>query len=249
MNEEFSPHLLEFYGTQLMACPYLDGRSERKLLTELSADGDPQRTYDALARYGFRRSHNWAYRPACPDCSACVPVRLMVDQFVPTRSMRRCRNRHRHWQAQRCAPRATGEQFAIFSAYVRRRHGDGEMAAMDFEQYRTMLEETTIDTSLVEFRDGERLVGGLMVDRVRDGLSAVYSFFDPDIEGPGPGTYMVIWLAERAREAGLRNLYLGYWVGDCRKMDYKIRFRPLEALTAGGWRTFSPPPWQPPAGD
>ena len=216
MNEGISPHTLEFYSTQLMACPYLPGRSERKLLTELDPTADAQLTYDTLARYGFRRSHTWAYRTACPDCNACVPVRVVADHFRPTRSMRRCLGQHAHWTADPRPPAATDEQFEVFSRYVQKRHGDGE-----------------------------RLVAGLMVDRVRDGLSAVYSFFEPDMSGSGPGTYMILWLIAEARRRGLRNAYLGYWVANCRKMDYKIRFRPLEALGSGGWRTLDPPDWHP----
>ncbi len=246
MQDELSPHQLEFYSTQLMPCPYLAGRNERKLLTELAPEADPQQVYNALARHGFRRSHDWAYRPACPECNACVPVRLVVDQFNPSRSMRRCINRHVGWHAIVRPPVATQEQFALFSSYVRGRHMDGEMSTMNFEQYRDMLEETTVDTQLIEFRISQRLVAGIMVDRVRDGLSAVYSFFDPELSAAGPGTFMVLWLAEHTRTAGLRNLYLGYWVKGCRKMDYKVRFRPLEALTSGGWHTFDPPTWRPP---
>jgi len=244
MQDEISPNQLEFYSTQLTPCPYLPGRSERKLLTELSADADPQRVYDALASHGFRRSHTWAYRPSCPECNACVPVRLLVENFRPSRSMRRCMNRHVGWFATTNPPMATEEQFAIFSAYVRGRHQDGDMAYMDFAQYRSMLEETTIDTTLVEFRDGNRLTAAIIVDRLGDGLSAVYSFFDPQLGATGPGTFMVLWLAQHCRQLGLKYVYLGYWVNNCRKMDYKIRFRPLEALRAGGWRTFDPPAWQ-----
>ena len=245
MNEGISPHTLEFYSTQLMVCPYLPGRSERKLLTELNPDAEGQLTYDTLARYGFRRSHTWAYRTACPDCSACVPVRVVAAHFRPTRSMRRCLGQRGHWTADARPPVATDEQFELFSRYVQKRHADGEMSIMDMAQYRAMLEETPIDTTLVEFRDGQRLVAALIVDRVRDGLSAVYSYFEPDMSGSGAGTYMILWLIAEARRRGLRNMYLGYWVANCRKMDYKIRFRPLEALGTGGWRTLDPPDWHP----
>lgn len=246
MSDAISPQTLEFYSTKLMNCPYLPDRKERKLLTELAVGADPQLTYDTLARYGFRRSHNWAYRTACPECSACVPVRMVVAEFQPTRSMRRCAQRHATWQAEPRPPVATDEQFELFSRYVKGRHGDGEMATMDYGQYRAMLEETTIDTAVVEFRHSGRLVAGIIVDRVNDGLSAVYSFYDPDLASAGPGTYMVLWLIEETRRQSLPNMYLGYWVANCRKMDYKIRFRPLQALGDSGWRTLDPPDWHPP---
>lgn len=246
MSDAIPPQTLEFYSTGLMDCPYLPGRKERKLLTELVAGPEAQVTYDTLARYGFRRSHNWAYRTACPDCSACVPVRLAVQDFKPSRSMRRCANKHTGWRAEPRPPVATAEQFELFSRYVKVRHGDGEMSSMDICQYRSMLEETTIDTVLVEFRHADRLMAGIIVDRVQDGLSAVYSFYDPSLSESGPGTFMVLWLAQETRRLGLPHMYLGYWVANCRKMDYKIRFRPLQALGAGGWRIISPPDWHPP---
>lgn len=235
MNDPISPHMLDFYTTQLLPCPYLASLQERKLLTELGGDG-PAATYDLLARHGFRRSHNYAYRPFCPGCSACLPVRVQVADFRPTRSMRRVLSRNRGLRAEVLPPVATDEQFGVFSRYVRSRHGDGEMSEMDHAQYRAMLEDTTVRTALVEFRDERgQLVAALMSDRLADGLSAVYSFFEPDRSPTSPGTWMVLWAIAKAHALGLPYMYLGYFIHGCRKMDYKVRFGPLQAMGPAGW--------------
>lgn len=229
-----------FYRTRPLPCPYLAGRVESRVFTILTAEGSGIQ-YDALAQAGFRRSHAMAYRPACPSCNACVPVRVVAAAFVPSRSQRRIERLNADL-AERARPaRATREQQRLFSRYVRLRHGEGEMAFMDFDDYRAMVEESPVETGVFEYRgpDG-RLVAACLWDRLDDGLSAVYSFFDPDQARRGLGNLMVLRLIARARDAGLRHVYLGYWIPESRKMAYKARFRPLEGLGPEGWGPLEP---------
>ena len=229
-----------FFATAPMPCPYLPGRMERRLVTEL-VGRDAAQLHNALSLAGFRRSHDIAYTPACPGCTACVAVRIVADGFRLSPSLRRIKKLNARVSAEEAPPTATGEQFTLFSVYQDSRHGDGDMARMDFDDYRMLVEDTPLDTALIEFRDlGETLVAALLIDRIEDGLSAVYSFFDPTLRRRSLGTYMVLWLAERARQLGLGHVYLGYWIDDCPKMSYKARFRPLEVYGPGGWRPFEP---------
>lgn len=197
--------------------------------------------FDLLTAAGFRRTQRWVYRPACPACNACIPVRIPVDRFLWTRGFRRVRKRNRDLRAEEGPPRATAEQYALFARYLASRHGDGGMADMTFADYREMVEEAAEGTMLVEFRDASaRLLGVTLTDRVGDGLSGVYKFFEPEAERRSLGTFIVLWHVERARELGLRHVYLGYWIADCRKMSYKSRFRPLERLEGAHWVPFEP---------
>lgn len=222
-----------------MPCPYLDGRIERRVVTELVGRGAPG-LHDRLSLAGFRRSHGIAYAPVCPDCQECIPVRIVVDDFRPSRSQRRIQSRNHDIRGTECRPEATAEQFALFAHYLDSRHADGDMAAMTEADYRSLIEDTPIDSTLIEFRDGGGgLVAGCLVDRLGDGLSAVYSYFDPAPSNRGLGTYMVLWLIERARALSLPYVYLGYWIADSRKMAYKTRYRPLEGLIDGRWALLS----------
>jgi leucyl-tRNA---protein transferase len=226
---------LTFLLTREAACPYLPGRRERKLVTEL-AGPDAAESYDLLSRAGFRRSHAVAYRPACHGCQACVPVRVPVAGFAAGKSLRRVARRNADLAVSLRPARATTEQFALFVRYLARRHGDGEMAGMGFADYRSMVEDTPIDSGVVELRNpAGNLVGCCLVDRSADGLSAVYSFFDPDLAANSLGSFIVLRLIEEARRRGLPFVYLGYWIAASRKMAYKTRFRPLEAFGAEGW--------------
>ncbi|WP_119458843.1 arginyltransferase [Rhodospirillaceae bacterium SYSU D60014] len=229
-------HPLPFLVTTEMPCAYLPGRLERKIVTELTGPTAVE-TYEILSRAGFRRSHSIAYRPACSGCSACVPVRVVAQAFKPSRSLRRIARRNADLTAQVRPANSTQEQYQVFSRYLDRRHRDGEMIGMSFHEYRSMAEDSPLDTRLVEFRTpDERLVACCLADWTLDGLSAVYSFFEPDLASRGLGSYMVIWLIEQARQLELPYVYLGYWIADSRKMAYKTRFRPLEAFGATGWR-------------
>ncbi|MEE9140748.1 MAG: arginyltransferase [Alphaproteobacteria bacterium] len=229
-----------FYRTRPLPCPYLDGRLESRIFTHLTADG-AHIQYEALTAAGFRRSHDMAYRPACPACDACVPVRVVVQEFAPSRSLRRVIKVNADLAEHDRPARATGEQYRLFARYLASRHGGGEMADMEFAEYRAMVEDSPVETGILEYCDPlGRLVGASLWDRLGDGLSAVYSFFDPAQERRGLGNFMVLRLIERAREAGLAHLYLGYWIAESLKMSYKARFRPVEALGPEGWRLAAP---------
>jgi len=230
-----------FFTTSPLPCPYFSDRVERRVVTEVLGR-DASVLHEALTHAGFRRSHSIAYAPTCPECDACVSVRVLADRFRPSRTQRRIFNRNAHLTAHITAPSATEEQFALFAAYQSDRHAGGDMANMDGDDYRALIEESNVDTHLVEFRDdGERLVAGCLVDELSDGFSAVYSFFDPELDsGASLGTYMILWLIDRAREMELPHVYLGFWIDGCRKMSYKASFRPLETYTADGWKSFDP---------
>jgi arginyl-tRNA--protein-N-Asp/Glu arginylyltransferase len=232
----------QFFATAPVPCPYLPGRAERKLVVELPGEGHAAGAlYDELSRAGFRRSHHFAYRPACRACTACVPVRIATERFVHTRSTRRVRNTNTGLSGRLTAPRATPEQFALFGAYQRSRHCDSDMASMTYGEYRVMVEDSAVRTALVEHRDASgTLVAVSLVDRLDDGLSAVYSFYDPARQG-SLGTWCILWLVEECRRRGLPYVYLGYWIADSRKMAYKARFPAVERLANGAWQPLAPP--------
>ncbi|MBI3445958.1 MAG: arginyltransferase [Magnetospirillum sp.] len=230
------PHF--FFTTAPLPCPYVSGRLERKIVTELNGT-DADSLHEALSRAGFRRSHSIAYTPACPGCSACIPVRIVVDAFSPDRTMRRVSRDNGGLIARKVPARATADQFRLFARYQESRHSGGDMALMGFYDYRSMVEDSPIDTFIVEYRDGDgNLVAACLADRMGDGLSAVYSFFDPDLSARSLGTFMVLWLVDEARRLELPFVYLGYWISESRKMSYKTRFQPLEAFGPEGWRHF-----------
>ena len=231
--------LRPFYRTASLPCPYLDGQTERKLITEIGGR-DSYAFYNELSRAGFRRSHHLAYRPACAGCAACLPVRVAVDNFETTRSLRRTLNANRDLSTRLAPARATTEQYRVFSRYQRSRHAESDMASMTFGDYRAMVEDSPVMTVLLEHRkpDGT-LVAACLADLLDDGLSAVYSYFDPAEAARSPGTAMILALIVEARQRALPYVYLGYWIGASRKMAYKTRFRPLEALTSQGWAPIS----------
>jgi len=229
----------QFFATSPVACPYVPGRAERKLIVELDESGGAA-FYDDLSRAGFRRSHRFAYRPACRGCASCVPVRIAVERFRDTRSTRRVRNANQDLYSSLVAARATPEQFRLFSAYQRMRHGDSDMASMRYADYRGMVEDTPVRTAVAEFRDGGGgLVAASLIDLLDDGVSAVYSFYDPHQTKRSLGIWSVLWLVEECRRRGQPFVYLGYWIADSPKMAYKDRFPALERLDAGVWTVFA----------
>lgn len=228
-----------FFATAPLPCPYLSGRVERRVVTEL-VGRDAAQLHERLSRAGFRRSHRIAYAPACPGCAECRAVRIIAERFQWSRTQRRTWRLNADVTAHEPPLAATEEQFTLFSAYVRSRHGDGDMARMDRLDYRSLVEDSPVETVLVEFRLSGRLVAGCLTDRLDDGLSAVYSFFDPRLDRRSLGTYMILWLVERARALGLRYVYLGYWIPDSAKMSYKSVFRPLEVHAPSGWSELDP---------
>ena len=193
--------------------------------------------HDRLSRAGFRRSHNIAYAPVCPSCQACIPIRIPVATFQPDRTLRRIAHANAQVEGYEVPARATAEQYQLFQRYQLARHGAGDMATMSFYDYRAMVEDTPIETFVIELRDpDDRMVAACLADRLGDGLSAVYSYFAPGLDRRSLGTFTILWLIERARSSGLPYVYLGYWVPESRKMAYKARFRPAEILMGGTWR-------------
>jgi arginine-tRNA-protein transferase len=226
-----------FYTTAPLPCPYVTGRTERKVVTEITGP-DAEQMHDRLSRAGFRRSHNIAYAPVCPGCQSCIPIRICGDRFTPDRSQRRILRANELVEGFEVPARATAEQFQLFQTYQQARHGDGDMATMSFYDYRAMVEDTPIETMIMEFRDpDDKLVGACLTDRLADGLSAVYSFFAPGLTRRSLGTYTILWLIQRARAIGLPHVYLGYWVPESPKMAYKARFAASEILAGGVWRS------------
>ncbi len=225
----------QFYLTAPSPCPYLPGREERKVFTHLIGRRAVSLN-DTLTQSGFRRSQTIAYRPACESCRACVSVRVLVDAFEPGRTMKRIIARNADISRAVVPPQATSEQYSLFRAYVDARHGDGGMADMSVLDFSMMVEDSHVESEIVEYRvDGGALVGACVTDVLADGLSMVYSFYEPDMPERSFGSYMILDHIARVRKMGLRHLYLGYWVEGSRKMGYKAKFTPQERLGMSGW--------------
>ena len=228
--------LRQFYTTGAAPCPYLAGHVERRIYTLLRRSPQEREVFDRLSEAGFRRSQNLMYRPACPDCSACVPVRIAVDRFAPSRTERRVLNRNSNLTVREVPAVPTGEHWELFRRYLAARHKDGGMATMTRADFETMVGDWTVTTSLLEGRDEDgRLLAVSLTDKIASGYSGVYKFYDPDDPRRSLGTWIILQLVEKARREGLPFVYLGYWVGGSEKMDYKARFRPMERLTRDGW--------------
>jgi len=229
----------EYYITAPSPCPYLEGEVERKIFAYLGGPQAPTLNSN-LSRRGFRRSQNIIYRPACDRCHACTPVRIVVEDFEPTRARRRALRKNADLVRTIRPPKATSDQFSVLRGYLDARHPDGGMAEMTVLDYASMVEETAVDTAVIEYRQRdetgcERLVACALSDRLTDGLSMVYSFFDPDEKARSLGSFMILDHIALARALGLSYVYLGYWVEGSPKMDYKRTYGPLERLTPNGW--------------
>ena len=241
------PHAPQFYVTAPQPCPYLHGRAERKLFTALT--GERARDLNnALSRQGFRRSQNVVYRPSCESCVACMSARIRVRDFQPSRSQRRVMRRNAGLQRLGTSAWATEEQYELFRRYLDSRHADGGMADMDIFEFAAMIEETPIRSRLVEYsadpEPGERrrkLTAVCLTDILDDGVSMVYSFYEPARISDSLGTFVILDHVEIAREAGLPYVYLGYWVPGSRKMGYKANFGALEVYIGGRWQPIGDP--------
>jgi leucyl-tRNA---protein transferase len=252
---EQSRRFPEFYVTAPQPCPYLPGRLERKIFTHLTPDKSTAMV-DNLLKGGFRRSQNIAYLPYCDGCQACVSVRIVVSEFETTRSLRRIRRRNGDLITKRVAAIATSEQYSLFRDYIAARHSDGGMADMSVFDYSMMVEDSAVETFITEYRrkpasrllssavtGDQPLAAAVLCDRLSDGLSLVYSFYDPALEDRSLGSYIILEHIEHAKALGLPYVYLGYWIDGSRKMAYKSRFLPQERLTRHGWiRAATPPP-------
>jgi leucyl-tRNA---protein transferase len=240
MSVQSRVYPVSFMVTTEVPCPYLPDRLERKIITELSGT-QTQELFELLSQAGFRRSHSIAYRPACANCRACVPVRIAVAGFSPTRSQRRILRRNADLTAHVRPNHPTQEQFHLFARYLEIRHSDGEMVGMGPQDYASMIGDSPVTSRLIEFRDRDQnLVAACLTDWSQDGVSAVYSFFEPTRAQNSLGSLIILWLVEAARRANLGYVYLGYWVAGSRKMDYKRRFNSLEGYGPEGWRPLSP---------
>lgn len=230
----------QFYLTASSLCPYLSGRIERKVFTHLVGKRAPALN-DTLTQAGFRRSQTIAYRPACDGCNSCVSVRVLVNEFQPNAAQRRALRRNAGISGVGHPAKPTAEQYALFRNYVDARHSEGGMADMSILDFSMMVEDSHIDTSVTEYRLGGDYAGGpllaaCLVDRLADGLSLVYSFYDPALEKRSLGTFIILDHIEKARTLGLAYVYLGYWVDGSSKMAYKSAYLPQQRLTSQGWK-------------
>lgn len=235
----------QFYVTAPQPCPYLDGRMERKLFAALYGK-NAAGLNDALSKQGFRRSQNVLYRPTCPGCSACLSARIRVEDFEPSKSQRRVARRNADLAREVATPLATEERFALFRRYLRDRHGESEMADMSIQEFAAMIEETPVRSCVIDYfapaeNGGRALVAVCLSDVLDDGMSMVYSFYDPDCARTSLGTYAILDHVAIARETGLPYVYLGYWVHGSPKMGYKSNFGALEIYHDGDWRKAGPP--------
>jgi arginine-tRNA-protein transferase len=234
-----TPETTQLFLTAAMPCPYLPGKQERKLFTHLTGRR-ASNLHHLLSENGFRRSQNLIYRPACEGCNACQSVRIVANDFVASSRFRRVLRRNEDLSVEVRPTTATSEQYDLFKRYLEARHAGGGMNQMSFVDYEYMVEDTPVQSVLVEYRlrdhPDQTLVAVALTDVMPDGLSMVYSFYDPDMAQRSLGTYLILDHIAQVRSAGLRYVYLGYWVKDSPKMAYKAQFRPLEVQRGTlGW--------------
>jgi leucyl-tRNA---protein transferase len=231
----------QFFITAPSPCPYLPGKQERKVFTHLVGP-DARHMNSQLSQGGFRRSQNIAYRPACDSCQACQSVRVPVASFEWTRSFRRVLSANSDVVSAAVTAHATSEQYSLFRAYIDTRHSEGGMANMTVLDYAAMVDDNLVDSRVVEFRlkanhktAPNELVAAVLVDVLADGLSMIYSFYEPALERRSLGTFVILDTIMRASRMGLPYVYLGFMVKDSHKMRYKGRFLPQERLGLEGW--------------
>jgi leucyl-tRNA---protein transferase len=235
MTHPFPLKQLRFFLTAPAPCPYLPGKMERKLFTHLHALDGPELN-DSLTHAGFRRSQNIVYRPACEHCNACHSVRVRATGFTPTRTQKRIYKKNAGLRRSIEAALASDEHYALLLRYVRARHPEGGMDEMSYADYLSMMEDTSARSQVCEYRDENgKLVAAVLVDVLSDGPSLVYSFFEPEERVRSLGTYIILDHVEQAVQNGQSFVYLGFWIRDSNKMNYKSQFRPLEVLTSEGW--------------
>lgn len=225
---------LIFFATPEHPCSYLEGRQATTMFVDPRAQVDKS-LYSQLTELGFRRSGSHYYRPHCRGCNACIPVRIPVQQFRPDRSQRRIRKANQDLDLSLTPVRFDEEIYNLYERYINERHHDGDMYPASREQFTSFLIEGSIDGFFLEMRRDGQLIGVAVVDVLDNGMSAIYTMFEPGEEKRSLGTYAILWQVEEACRRGLPHLYLGYWIRQCRKMNYKTRFRPLQQLINGRW--------------
>jgi arginine-tRNA-protein transferase len=233
---------LTFFLTRPAPCPYLQGQVEQKIFTRLS--GDTKSDFflnSSMNQHGFRRSQEMIYRPACPACMACVPVRINVAAFVPDRRLRRIARKNADLKSDFLPVAAAAKFHSLFDRYQQTRHGDSDMAAMNRSEFLSMMQDGGENASLLTLTDGEeKVIGVMLLDRLHNGVSAVYSYYEPTHEKRSLGSELILRLVNEALAQSLPYVYLGYWIRDSRKMSYKGSFPSLERLGPNGWEAFQP---------
>ena len=228
--------LLQFYATSPYPCSYLPARDARSQVATPTHLIDAE-VYSTLVRRGFRRSGAFTYRPHCINCKACIPVRLPVAELQYSRAQRRAIRNHADLTIRQRPLAFFAEHYALYTRYQNARHAGGGMDEDGHEQYAHFLLQSNVDTRLIEFSEGDTVRMVSIIDVLEDGLSSVYTFYDPDVPGASFGTYNILWQARQCSALELPYLYLGYWIADSRKMAYKSRFSPIEGLIDGHWQT------------
>ena len=225
---------LRFFTTPAHDCSYLEGKQAITLFADPLARVDKD-LYSSLSAVGFRRSGSHIYRPYCQSCTACIPVRIPVHAFKPRRSQKRVLRSNQDLVVDENPPLVSDEYFDIYQRYITERHADGDMHPASIEQFESFLVEGRPEARFFNFRDGQELVAVAVADELNDGLSAIYTFFDPDTDQRAPGVYAILWLIEETRRRGLEYLYLGYWIKQCQKMNYKMDYKPIELYVNNTW--------------